>query len=63
MIDCNVTVDKKPDPKGDRVLLTFEYVSPLSVLTLYIFTHLSYAVASSSSMRSGNLSSDSNRIL
>lgn len=24
LIDCKVTVDKKPDPKGDRVLLTFE---------------------------------------
>lgn len=28
MIDCNVHVEKKPDPKGDRVLLTFEYVPP-----------------------------------
>lgn len=26
LIDCKVTVDKKPDPKGDRVVLTFEYV-------------------------------------
>lgn len=26
MIDCKVNVDKKPDPKGDRVVLTFEYV-------------------------------------
>ena len=26
MIDCKVSVDKKPDPKGDRVVLTFEYV-------------------------------------
>ncbi|KAI0090276.1 cyanate lyase C-terminal domain-containing protein [Irpex rosettiformis] len=24
MIDCKVTVDKKEDPKGDRVLLTFD---------------------------------------
>ncbi|EIN08157.1 Cyanase [Punctularia strigosozonata HHB-11173 SS5] len=24
LIDCRVTVDKKPDPKGDRVLLTFD---------------------------------------
>jgi cyanate lyase len=24
MIDCKVNVTKKPDPKGDRVLLTFE---------------------------------------
>lgn len=24
MIDCKVTVDRKPDPKGDRVVLTFE---------------------------------------
>ncbi len=29
LIDCKVKVDKKPDPKGDRVLLTFEYV-PIS---------------------------------
>jgi hypothetical protein len=26
MIDCKVNVDKKPDPKGDRVILTFESV-------------------------------------
>jgi cyanate lyase len=26
MIDCKVNVTKKPDPKGDRVVLTFEYV-------------------------------------
>ncbi|KAM6489162.1 Cyanate lyase C-terminal domain containing protein [Amanita muscaria] len=24
MIDCKVTIDKKPDPKGDRVVLTFD---------------------------------------
>ncbi|KAG8885411.1 Cyanate hydratase [Tulasnella sp. 331] len=24
LIDCKVHVDKKPDPKGDRVLLTFD---------------------------------------
>ncbi|TFK73246.1 Cyanase [Pluteus cervinus] len=24
MIDCTVTVDKKPHPKGDRVVLTFD---------------------------------------
>ncbi|TFY82739.1 hypothetical protein EWM64_g1269 [Hericium alpestre] len=24
MIDCKVTVDKKEDPKGDRVILSFE---------------------------------------
>jgi len=24
MIDCKVHVEKKPDPKGDRVLLTFD---------------------------------------
>lgn len=24
MIDCKVRVDKKPDPKGDRVVLTFD---------------------------------------
>ena len=27
MIDCKVTIDRKPDPKGDRVLLTFECVN------------------------------------
>ena len=26
LIDCKVKVDKKPDPKGDRVVLTFECV-------------------------------------
>lgn len=26
MIDCNIHVDKKPHPKGDRVVLTFECV-------------------------------------
>lgn len=26
MIDCKVNIERKPDPKGDRVLLTFEYV-------------------------------------
>ena len=26
MIDCKVNVTRKPDPKGDRVVLTFEYV-------------------------------------
>jgi cyanate lyase len=30
MIDCHVHVEKKPDPKGDRVVLTFEYVLPSS---------------------------------
>jgi len=24
MIDCTVTIQRKPDPKGDRVLLTFD---------------------------------------
>ncbi|KAK7461936.1 Cyanate hydratase [Stygiomarasmius scandens] len=24
MIDCKVNIDKKPDPKGDRVVLTFD---------------------------------------
>ena len=27
MIDCKVNVTRKPDPKGDRVVLTFEYVN------------------------------------
>ena len=26
MIDCKVNIARKPDPKGDRVVLTFEYV-------------------------------------
>jgi len=26
MIDCKINVEKKPDPNGDRVVLTFEYV-------------------------------------
>ena len=26
MIDCKVNIERKADPKGDRVLLTFEYV-------------------------------------
>lgn len=26
MIDCKVNVARKPDPKGDRVVLTFECV-------------------------------------
>lgn len=29
MIDCKVNIERKPDPKGDRVVLTFEYVSNL----------------------------------
>ena len=29
MINCSVTVNKKEDPAGDRVVLTFEYVYPL----------------------------------
>jgi cyanate lyase len=26
MIDCKINVDRKADPKGDRVVLTIEYV-------------------------------------
>lgn len=26
MIDCKINIERKPDPKGDRVLLTLEYV-------------------------------------
>ena len=33
MIDCKVKVDKKPDPKGDRVVLTFEYVKFYSAVS------------------------------
>ena len=32
MIDCKITVDKKPDPKGDRVLLTFKCVGASSFI-------------------------------
>ena len=35
MIDCKVSVDKKPDPKGDRVVLTFECVPHVSGSMLY----------------------------
>lgn len=31
MVDCKISVGKKPDPKGDRVLLIFEYVGMLQV--------------------------------
>lgn len=30
MIDCDVHVQKKPSDKGDRVVLTFEYVHPFN---------------------------------
>ncbi len=33
LIDCKVEVAKKPDPKGDRVVLTFEYVTRVFLLT------------------------------
>jgi len=50
MIDCKINIDKKPDPKGDRVILTFEYVlAPLNFLSL----NFSISVASSCHMRSG----------
>lgn len=26
MIDCKITLDKKPDPKGERMVLSFECV-------------------------------------
>ena len=26
MVDCKINIEKKDDPKGDRVLLSFEYV-------------------------------------
>lgn len=32
MIDCKIDIDKKADPKGDRVILTFEYVLITTVL-------------------------------
>ncbi|OBZ72404.1 Cyanate hydratase, partial [Grifola frondosa] len=36
MIDCKVNVERKPDPKGDRVLLTFECASDVSCIIHYI---------------------------
>ena len=52
MIDCKINIDKKPDPKGDRVILTFEYVlAPLNFLSL----NFSISVASSCHMRSGEV--------
>ncbi|CAA7267548.1 unnamed protein product [Cyclocybe aegerita] len=33
MIDCKINVEKKPDPKGDRVLLSFETLSFVLELT------------------------------
>ena len=38
MIDCKVSVDKKPDPKGDRVVLTFEYVLHVLVYLVWLKT-------------------------
>jgi cyanate lyase len=32
MIDCKVTVEKKADPKGDRVVLTFEWVTLIDAI-------------------------------
>ena len=52
MIDCQVTVDRKPDPKGDRVVLTFECVS----LPLFLKRRadaIILAAGSSSSTHSG----------
>ena len=40
MIDCRVHIARKPDPKGDRVILTFEYVSlPVLCSQLSLTTH------------------------
>ena len=36
MIDCRVKVERKPDPKGDRVLLTFECVFHARYLLVHI---------------------------
>jgi len=49
MIDCKIDVSKKPDPKGDRVVLTFEYVFPpnsilqMNLSPVYSGKFLSYA--------------------
>lgn len=40
MIDCTVKVDKKEDPKGDRVLLTFECVSRCSFHDVFSRSHV-----------------------
>lgn len=42
MIDCQVTVDKKEDPKGDRVVVTFEYVDS-SLAVPYCEAHVLYS--------------------
>ena len=49
MIDCKVSVDKKPDPKGDRVVLTFEYVSTYWSSGLQL-TDISLTLAANSSL-------------
>lgn len=36
MIDCKITLDKKPDPKGDRVVLSFEYVSRYKCFCIHL---------------------------
>lgn len=38
MIDCKVNIEKKPDPKGDRVVLSFEYVSRFSQISRETYT-------------------------
>lgn len=52
MIDCQVTVDRKPDPKGDRVVLTFECVS-LPLFSRGRADAIIRAAGSSSSTHSG----------
>ena len=50
MIDCKINVERKEDPKGDRVLLTFEYIVPYSHPSN---AHISFLVANSFHMRGG----------
>ena len=50
MIDCKINIEKKHDPKGDRVLLSFEYVVCLTLSILHSCFDL---VASSYRMLNG----------
>ncbi|KAF7977047.1 hypothetical protein HWV62_4818 [Athelia sp. TMB] len=45
MIDCKINIEKKPDPKGDRVLLTFDRSAPSPSTSLCTTTHHSPAIS------------------
>jgi hypothetical protein len=55
MIDCRVKIERKPDPKGDRVLLIFEYV--------FFTPHLSCAHQSSAASSCRTSSGRQNSIM